>query len=48
MTRLLVFLVGVAAWGAEVSTRPTVTFDKDALPILQKNCQNCHRPVKPC
>src|SRR6476659_4866228 len=21
-----------------------VTFHKDVLPILQKNCQNCHRP----
>ncbi len=23
---------------------PAVTFNKDALPILQKNCQACHRP----
>src|SRR5215510_751540 len=23
---------------------PTVTFNKDVLPILQKNCQVCHRP----
>ena len=22
----------------------TVTFDKDVLPIMQKNCQSCHRP----
>src|SRR5678815_4307094 len=22
----------------------TVTFTKDVLPILQKNCQTCHRP----
>src|SRR5262249_45158691 len=22
----------------------TVTFNKDVLPILQKNCQSCHRP----
>src|ERR1700760_1066092 len=22
----------------------TVTFNKDVLPILQKNCQTCHRP----
>ena len=21
-----------------------MTFHKDVLPILQKNCQNCHRP----
>jgi mono/diheme cytochrome c family protein len=24
--------------------RPPVTFTKDVLPILQKNCQTCHRP----
>jgi hypothetical protein len=23
---------------------PTVTFYKDVLPVLQKNCQGCHRP----
>ena len=23
---------------------PQVTFHKDVLPILQKNCQECHRP----
>jgi hypothetical protein len=23
---------------------PEVTFNKDVLPILQKNCQSCHRP----
>ena len=23
---------------------PSVTFNKDVLPILQKNCQSCHRP----
>src|SRR5262245_38114357 len=22
----------------------TVTFNRDVLPILQKNCQTCHRP----
>jgi hypothetical protein len=28
-----------------VSTdQPSVTFNKDVLPILQKNCQVCHRP----
>jgi mono/diheme cytochrome c family protein len=25
-------------------TTPTVTFSKHVLPILQKNCQSCHRP----
>jgi hypothetical protein len=36
---LLVLRVAVAADG----TAP-VTFQKDVLPILQKNCQSCHRP----
>jgi hypothetical protein len=37
------FLMGVVALGAPpVSTN--VTFNKDVLPIMQKNCQNCHRP----
>ena len=28
--------------GADVPERPT--FTKDVLPILQENCQECHRP----
>ena len=42
------FLVAVAAISA--TTMPTraadtpVTFTKNVLPILQKNCQSCHRP----
>ncbi len=33
-----------AGWsGAEAPAGP-VTFAKDVLPILQKNCQDCHRP----
>jgi hypothetical protein len=32
---------GAMALAAE---SPTVTFHKDVLPILQKNCQSCHRP----
>ncbi|MDE3159203.1 MAG: cytochrome c [Acidobacteriota bacterium] len=35
-------LVGVAALAA--SNPSSVTFSKDVLPILQKNCQGCHRP----
>jgi hypothetical protein len=34
-------LMGMAAMAA---TNSTVTFNKDVLPILQKNCQECHRP----
>jgi hypothetical protein len=32
-------LVGTAA-----TASPQVTFYKDVLPVLQKNCQTCHRP----
>jgi hypothetical protein len=30
--------------GALAAPNPSVTFNKDVLPILQKNCQSCHRP----
>src|SRR5579862_3462326 len=33
-------LMGTAAMAAGT----TVTFNKDVLPIVQKNCQTCHRP----
>ena len=36
---LMTGVVGVAA-----DTSSSVTFNKDVLPILQKNCQGCHRP----
>jgi len=54
MTRYLVIvlLTAMTALGAEgVSTLSTtdgpatlVTFNKDVLPILENNCQSCHRP----
>ena len=34
------------AIGADSSAAAPVTFHKDVLPILQKNCQSCHRPGK--
>ena len=39
-------LATVVAQGRPASAAPTapVTFSKDILPILQKNCQSCHRP----
>ena len=43
-------VVGIAAMAASVrtvaeeNTPATVTFTKDVLPILQENCQTCHRP----
>jgi hypothetical protein len=45
MLRLSVagLLLGMASVAATVSST-TPTFNKDVLPILQKNCQNCHRP----
>jgi len=35
-------VLGGAAMAADNGS--SVTFDKDVLPILQKNCQTCHRP----
>ena len=44
MRRLL--LAGLAATVAAIAADSSspVTFSKDVLPILQKNCQSCHRP----
>jgi hypothetical protein len=43
-----VVLVGLAAASflpaATTASRPPATFSKDVAPILQKNCQICHRP----
>jgi len=48
MTRiLLIFLLGLC-WDARLLAQMGVmaapTFTKDVAPILQKNCQTCHRP----
>ncbi len=42
----LTFLAVAAAANAQSSqiTFNQITFNKDVLPILQKNCQSCHRP----
>src|SRR6059058_1833684 len=46
---LATLILGTAAMSASLratageDSKP-VTFDKDVLPILQKNCQTCHRP----
>jgi hypothetical protein len=37
----LAIAAAVAAWGADSKE---VTFSKDVAPILQRACQNCHRP----
>ena len=36
---LLLLSISAAVWPADL-----VTFNKEVLPILQKNCQTCHRP----
>jgi hypothetical protein len=47
---LLVLFIAAATLSAGVRTTaqdaaaPSATFTKDVLPILQKNCQSCHRP----
>jgi hypothetical protein len=35
-------VLGAAVWAAPNTT--PVTFYKDVLPVVQKHCQNCHRP----
>ena len=49
LAALLVAVATVTAVGAQQSTTPAarqaqVTFTKDVAPILQRNCQQCHRP----
>src|SRR5471030_1327670 len=45
MLRLsLASLLFVTAAVAAPDSSANVTFNKDVLPILQKNCQGCHRP----
>jgi len=50
MTRFLVLvLLTMTALGTEITSpsapnQTNATFNKDVLPVLQNNCQNCHRP----
>src|SRR5215470_3941734 len=47
MTRsiLVLALVGsIAPCAAAQTAAPSVTFTRDVAPILQRACQNCHRP----
>ena len=45
MNSLRVSLAGlVMGMTAVAASDSPVTFNKDVLPILQKNCQGCHRP----
>src|SRR5258708_6561535 len=42
--RLLTLSLGCVAIACAATTENTATFNKDVLPLLQKNCQSCHRP----
>ncbi len=45
MNRTAILLtIASAAFAAPKASPPAVTFYKDVLPVLQRNCQNCHRP----
>jgi len=44
MKRLILAGLAVAAFAMAADQSPMVTFTKDVLPLLQKNCQTCHRP----
>src|ERR1700722_15989971 len=41
---LRVSVLGLAMGVAAIAATSSPTFNKDVLPILQKNCQGCHRP----
>jgi len=45
---LVLLVIGTLAWApppaAGQSSATAATFHKDVLPVLQKNCQSCHRP----
>src|SRR5262245_96905 len=42
---MLHLLAGLALGVAAMASEQTpITFAKDVLPVLQKNCQSCHRP----
>jgi hypothetical protein len=46
---LVAFVIGMAAMSTSIRATGgedsgSVTYNKDVLPILQKNCQTCHRP----
>ena len=42
--RLLAIPLAVLASAAAAQSQNAITFNKDILPILQANCQSCHRP----
>src|SRR5208337_92627 len=44
MPRTSLLIAMICASQLTAADLPSVTFNKDVLPILQKNCQTCHRP----
>src|SRR5689334_15595707 len=44
LMRLMIFTITITAALATHAFAEDVTFTKDVAPILQKACQNCHRP----
>lgn len=42
---LLTLASGMPAWAENRDTEEGVTFYRDVLPVLQHNCQTCHRPL---
>ena len=40
----VLILTAIPLTAAGQTPAGSVTFNKDVLPILQKNCQGCHRP----
>jgi hypothetical protein len=41
---MVIQLIAVLMFAQSLAPAPSVTFNKDVLPVLQKNCQSCHRP----
>ncbi|HZU23981.1 MAG TPA: cytochrome c [Bryobacteraceae bacterium] len=40
----ILLLLAPAAWADNASSTAKITFTRDVAPVLQKNCQTCHRP----
>jgi len=41
---MMIQLIAVLMFAQSLAPAASVTFNKDVLPVLQKNCQGCHRP----
>src|SRR5215469_12731964 len=39
-----IFSLGLGSAAVAAPSASTTTYYKDVLPVLQKNCQGCHRP----